>query len=111
MALAPRIAWLAPWGGLDDEKIAAALAEQLAREIAPGHVLEGKTVHCIARRDDTDDVLFAIDDGRFAEVHLTWRQSRETDPHWPSTAIFASLDEWARDSMQPLFNDLHDRNN
>lgn len=59
----------------------------------------------IARRDGTDDALFQLDDGRVAEVHMTWRRSRETDPRWPATAIFTSLEDWVEESMKPLHDE------
>jgi hypothetical protein len=71
-------------------------------EICQRHALHGESVRLIARRADTDDVLFALDDDRVAEVHLRWRQGTEPDPRWPDTRIFASLDQWARESMVPL---------
>lgn len=102
------LAWLPPWNPVDDEAQSKALERQLRREIAPGHVLTGHTVRLIARRDDTDDALFALEDGCVAEVHMTWRTSRETDPRWPATAIFASLGVWAEESMKPLHEELSD---
>ena len=60
----------------------------------------------IARRSDTDDALFELSGGRIAEVHMTWRTSAEPDPRWPATAVFDSLEEWARDSMNPLHQEL-----
>jgi hypothetical protein len=46
--------------------------------------------------------LLALTGDRVAEVHLTWRQGTEPDPCWPDTRIFASLEEWRRESMVPL---------
>lgn len=97
--------WLSPWYQVDESE-RAGLEAQLAREIAPGHLLQGEQVVLIARRMDTDDALFTLKDGRVAEVHLTWRRTRETDPMWPNTAIFASLDEWTQESMIPLRREL-----
>lgn len=98
--------WEMPWYPIDDPALCAALERQLALEIAQHHILEGKAVRLIARRDDTDDALFALEDGRVAEVHMTWRKSRETEPHWPATAIFSSLQKWAEESMRPLHREL-----
>ncbi len=98
--------WLAPWYPIDDADIRAGLERQLAVEVSPRHVLYGTSVRLIARRDDTDDALFALEDGRVAEVHLTWKSSAEEDPRWPATAVFASLDEWAVESMRPLHEEL-----
>ncbi|MCC7252216.1 hypothetical protein [Hyphomicrobium sp.] len=98
--------WLEPWYAIDDADVGAGLERQLDVELSPLHVLYGESVRLIARRTDTDDALFALSDGRVAEVHLTWKSSTEEDPRWPATAIFASLDEWARDSMRPLHDEL-----
>lgn len=100
------VTWLAPWYPVEDPDICQALERQLQLEIAPRHILTGETARLIARRDGTDDALFALSEGRVAEVHMTWRRSRETDPHWPATAIFGSLEEWAAESMAPLHREL-----
>lgn len=94
--------WLEPWDPIDDARTQAALERQLGIEVGPGHILEGLAVRLIARLDGTDDALFALPDGRVAEVHMTWRSSAETDPHWPATALFTSLDHWAEARMRPL---------
>ncbi len=102
------VAWLEPWYPADEfgperaVEMAAVMEKQLRREISERHVLHGENVRLTARRADTDDVLFALDGGRVAEVHLTWRRGTEPDPRWPGTAIFASLDVWVRESMVPL---------
>ncbi len=98
--------WLDPWYSVDDGDISAGLERQLAVEASPRHVLYGVKVRLIARRADTDDALFALADGRVAEVHLTWRTSAEPDPRWPATAIFTSLETWAAESMRPLYEEL-----
>lgn len=100
------VAWLDPWHPIGDPGICEGLEHQLEREIAPGHVLTGETARLIARRNDTDDALFALSGGRVAEVHMTWRKTRETDPRWPATAIFPSLEDWATESMIPLHREL-----
>ena len=102
-------AWLAPWYPIEDEDIAAALVRQLTVELSAQHALHGESVRLLARRGDTDDALFALNGGRVAEVHMTWRKSADTDPRWPATAIFASLDDWARESMVPLHAELSAR--
>src|SRR5262245_18239542 len=98
--------WLSPWYPVASPDICAGLEAQLRREISSRHVLHGQSVHLIARRDDTDDALFALADGRVAEVHLTWKNGREEDPRWPATGIYPSLDQWARESMAPLHEEL-----
>lgn len=104
----PTVEWLEPWypvgefGAERGVEMAALMERQLRREICDRHVLHGVAVRLIARRADTDDVLFALDGGRLAEVHLTWRRGTEPDPRWPQTAIFGSLEDWRRESMIPL---------
>ena len=98
--------WLEPWYHVDDPTICGGLEQQLQREISARHVLSGERACLLARRADTDDALFELSNGRVAEVHLTWRQSTEPDPRWPATAIFGSLEEWARESMVPLHQEL-----
>jgi hypothetical protein len=98
--------WLEPWYRVDDPAVCSGLEEQLQREISKRHVLSGERARLIARRADTDDALFEISNGRVAEVHLTWKQGTEPDPRWPATGIFGSLEEWARESMVPLHQEL-----
>ncbi len=96
--------WLEPWYVASESD--RGLETQLRVETSERHVLYGVSVTLLARRADTDDALFALSDGRVAEVHLTWRSSAEPDPHWPATTIFESLDVWARESMLPLHREL-----
>lgn len=90
--------FILPW-----ERVAPAfdLGEELAREVAPGHRLEGKAVRTVARRVDTDDVLFRVDTEPpvYASVHLTWNATRETDSAWPHTLLFDSLESWRSEVM------------
>ena len=69
------------------------LSNQLQIELSDDHQLKSKKVKTIARRQDCDDVLFELEDGKFALVHLTWRQTAHTDNQWPSTKIFNSWNE------------------
>lgn len=94
--------WLDPWYAVDDAQVREVLERQLKLECSRDHVLFGGNCRLIARRDGSDDALFALADGRVAEVHLTWRKSAEPDARWPVTAVFTSLDQWAEESMRPL---------
>ncbi|MES1180059.1 MAG: hypothetical protein ABUL43_02570 [Hyphomicrobium sp.] len=100
------IDWLDPWYEVSDPAIREGLAKQLAQEVGTKHALYRVRLALIARRDDTDDALFLLEDGRVAEVHMTWRKTAEPDPRWPATAIFASLEDWARARMTPLHEEL-----
>ena len=100
------IEWLSPWYRVEDAATRAGLEGQLRLEVSRGHVLYGAKVELIARRGDTDDALFALGDGRVADVHMTWSKRPEPDPRWPATAVFASIEEWVRESMIPLHREL-----
>ena len=69
------------------------LTNQLEREIGKTHILYGKTTKTLARRQDNDDVLFLVDNEKFAVVHLTWTSQRQTDNRWPRTQLFDNWDE------------------
>jgi hypothetical protein len=83
------------------------MERQLNAELSRAHALHSLPVRALARREDCDDVLFAIEDGtrRVAVVHLTW--SKTPQPiGFPTTTIFASLDAWRVDGMQADHDDL-----
>ena len=46
-----------------------------------------------AAPQDNDDVLFHLDNEKFAVVHLTRTSQRQTDKHWPTTEFFDSWDD------------------
>ena len=94
--------WLAPWEPVRapmDEDYLTGWETELARETGPGHPLYRTPAKLIARRFDCDDALFELEDGRVALVHLTWIQRQESDPRWPATQIYASLEEWEREGL------------
>ncbi len=98
----PGSEWLVPWRGADPVA-AARLEAELSREITSRHMPFGESARLLATRADGDDALFGLADGRVAEVHLTW--SGETDPRWPDTTMFSSLEEWRDQRMHPLHRD------
>jgi hypothetical protein len=65
---------------------------ELLREVFPGHLLFGVRATAIARRWRRDDFLFRLEDGRFAQVHLT--RHVETDPRWPGAEIYKTFEDW-----------------
>ncbi|WP_133487720.1 hypothetical protein [Aliiroseovarius marinus] len=64
----------------------------LKRQMAPGHVLQGRRFRAVAKDASSDDVLYILDDGQAAVVHLTW--TKETSAAWPSTALYPSLSDF-----------------
>jgi len=85
--------FLEPWS----EVSGPGLVDELRREMASGHVLENLDLAALARRQDCDDVLYALNDGsgRLAVVHLTYRSTRETNPSFPSTTMIKELNLWS----------------
>lgn len=100
--------WLSPWYLVTDDHVRKGLVEQLQKEMPFGHVLTGEPLHLIARRNDTDDALFALSGERVAEVHMTWRRGRETDPRFPVTSVFPTLEDWITESMIPTHQSFLD---
>ncbi len=83
----------APWRVINDASTRDRLTRELATETPPSHVLHGLRASALARRADSDDVLFEVLDGtgRVAVVHLTWARAMESDTRWPDTIVYQSL--------------------
>jgi hypothetical protein len=101
------IEWLDPWDDLGPEK-RAAFERELRKELMEGHPLYGVAATAIARNHARDDVLFALHGHvhPYAVVHLVWQGPQR--PPWPDTALYASLEDWAKDWMKPdhaLYNE------
>jgi hypothetical protein len=95
--------WRVPWYSVvDDAAQVAGMSLQLSRELARGHPLFGLPVKTLARRQDCDDVLFAIEDGsgRVAVVHLTWTRSPPERPPCPWTVLYPTMAAWAAKGMR-----------
>ena len=93
--------WLIPWHPVGSEDERRGLLDELQRELPPGHALAGIRVTPIGRRQDCDDVLFSLEDGRVAVVHLTWSRKTEPAAEYPWTVVFDSLDRFVEDAMKP----------
>jgi len=88
-------AWPTGWSAIDNPEHRRLLAQELASEVGEGHVLKDVAAAPIARADGSDDYLFALEDGRVAEVHLTFANRPERPP-WPGTTMFDSLEAWRK---------------
>lgn len=94
------IEYLEPW--IATEQYADNLVKELEREVTQGHALWKVKTRAIARRSDSDDVLFEIESehGTYAVVHLTWSGEPEPDARWPDTRVFATIESWADECMK-----------
>ena len=65
---------------------------QLQKELCVGHVLEGRKLKTLARREDCDDVLFELLDqpGRYAVVHMTFASRSNAHSGFPRTKLYDS---------------------
>ncbi|SKC42140.1 hypothetical protein [Ohtaekwangia koreensis] len=93
---------LTPWHFADK-----GLNNQLEKEISRGHILYGKDVTTVARRQDNDDVLFAVFDSdfKYARVHLTWSQSKLAGTDYPTTRTYKDWDDVYENLFIPDNND------
>jgi hypothetical protein len=59
-------------------------------------------MRAVARRQDCDDVLFVSADEPkvVAVVHLTYAKRPESDPRWPTTTFFDSMEDWLERGMK-----------
>jgi hypothetical protein len=71
---------------------AEAFETELQREVAPGHLLHGRSWRVVAKALPNDDVVAECDD-IVAVVHLTWSQKQELLP-WPETTIIKTVAEF-----------------
>lgn len=90
--------WPSYWNASVPENWLLTLEVELRRELPVGHALHGR--RCVAKAigRDPDDVVFELEDGSLAAVHLTWKA--ETNALWPFALLFDDLksvgqaDEW-----------------
>ncbi|TVX96308.1 hypothetical protein [Cohnella terricola] len=93
----PQIDILEPW----IPESSTIFLEELYDELSNNHILYGAELHVIARRLDKDEVLFQFqeDSNKYVQVHLTWKQDKESNPTWPRFIIFNSIEEWVNQVM------------
>lgn len=84
--------WDGDWYAITDKDERARLDRELQQELCPGHIRHGVTASVIGKRRARADFLYLLADGRFAQVHLTWKP--EQNPTWPWTEIYSSFDAW-----------------
>jgi len=90
--------WLEPW-----RAVVSGLEVELKNEIGEGHPLFGQKAISVARRFDSDDVLFLLLEhpSPLAVVHLTWMGRTEKNCNWPHTTLYGSMDDFVERCMRP----------
>lgn len=90
--------WLEPW-----RAVVPGLEVELRNEASAGHPLFGQKAISVARRFDSDDVLFLLLDhpAPLAVVHLSWTGRPERNSAWPHTTFYESLEQFAEQCMVP----------
>jgi len=91
-----------PWYWTD-----VSLNDRLASETGVNHILYGKKVLTLARRNDNDDVLYEVFamDFKYAVVHLTWSNNNHEDGRWPMTETYK---DWQDVYQNRLITDYQD---
>ncbi|MCG7551168.1 hypothetical protein [Pseudoalteromonas sp. Of7M-16] len=81
-----------PWNDIEDycSSHKLALLTEIVAELSIGHVLYGKNIEILAKREDRDDVL-VNSEGKYFIVHLTWSNSKEALPY-PKTELYDSVE-------------------
>ncbi len=82
-----------PWSDISEypEKHGEALRSELLREASECHILHGKELKVLAKREDCDHILVSTDEYYFV-VHLTWSGKREKPPY-PMTDEFKTIEK------------------
>jgi hypothetical protein len=94
------VEWLEPWSAVVDDGTRADLEDELAKEVAPGHLLFKRPARALARRHDQDDVLYAVGNpSQLAVVHLSYA-TKPDNPPWPSTAVFKDVTAFIEGRMK-----------
>lgn len=92
--------WFVPWYPIEREDERHAMLVELQRELDSTHPLNGVAAIAIARRQDNDDVLFSLEDGRMAVVHLTWIGKQDKSP-FPWTVLYATAEAFVQECLLP----------
>ena len=81
------------WLRLSDES-SDYFSKEFYREADRSHPLFDERMWAVAKSQASDDVLYEIHDGRFAQIHLTF--AVETTPQFPGFEVFESLEAWRK---------------
>ncbi len=105
----PVLPLAAPWLDMADEpqRLKEGLLSELKREVHRQHPLYGLKGEVMGQRQDNDDLLIELADGRVAVVHLTWSGKKEHGL-WPSTQIYIDRKDFMENRLLPDIEDFRD---
>jgi hypothetical protein len=83
--LEPPEPWFRP-----NPRLAAALVREARAEIGSDYELAWHYLTAVVKCGGCDEVIFNVDDGAFALVHLTWARHPEQPP-WPATTCLGGF--------------------
>jgi hypothetical protein len=91
------LSYSAPWWPtIDMDDLGVFLMEELKKEISHDHPLYELVDDVIAKRQDNEDILVSLENGRLAVVHLTWSGKLESKDY-PGAVVYSSeIDFWKR---------------
>jgi hypothetical protein len=103
---AQHIQFQLPWVRVTAEEKPRLEAELIAERCLL-HNLAAVDCCAIARRVDSDDVLFALSPNlcECAVIHLMWSVRVEMDPRYPAYELHATFDDWVQERMVPDHNE------
>ncbi|NKF52643.1 hypothetical protein G3R49_18970 [Shewanella sp. WXL01] len=92
--------YLEPWSDINEypESHKNKLSFEAKTEIDIGHILFGKELSVITKREDCDEILILSGSNKYI-VHLTWSSNKESPPY-PNTVKFDSEEELERRLQQ-----------
>ncbi len=102
------IKFIEPWvEALDLPECGEYLKRELLKELSEEHFLSGQTLKVLAKRQDNDDVLFSLSEGRLVIVHLTWI-GRSERKGFPRTLVYQNKKEFWRLRLKEDIEEFND---
>lgn len=89
-----KVVWLYPWYAMA-RRSRDIMQRELKKELSVVHPLYKLNPKVIARSDEADDIFVALDENKFAEIHLTWQGRVDQYPkEFPRYCIYNSITEF-----------------
>jgi hypothetical protein len=107
LAVIEAFQWFGAWEAITNDVERQFLETELTTTLHVEHILYKRPITAVARRTDTDDVLFLVRGSvvkssaarvELAEVHLSY--SAERTPDFPHCILFESLEAWKEAALR-----------